>query len=182
MVEDKYIPNKIIEVNREEKYNEPLPPNIRAKIKEKHNLWKRYMETRSFTIYTKYTKARNKVKNMVKYLRKEKEKKISTNIKDNPKAFWKYIKSKTSIKSNIASLHTNPVDENSSLTDNNQEKADLLNEYFSSVFTKESSGNIPVLDLKVEFEHLPIHISKEIVLKLLQDLKIGKSGPDGLHS
>ena len=87
-------------------------------------------------MYTKYIKARNKVKNMVKYFRKEKEKKISTNIKDNPKAFWKYIKSKTSIKSNIASLHTNPVDENSSLTDDNQEKANLLNEYFSSVFTQ----------------------------------------------
>ena len=43
------------------------------------------METRSPTVYRNYCKIRNKVKNMIKYTRKQKEKCISGNIKKNPK-------------------------------------------------------------------------------------------------
>ena len=50
------------------------------------------METRLPTVYRNYCRVRNKVKNMIKYTRKQKEKCISGNIKNNPKAFWKYTK------------------------------------------------------------------------------------------
>ena len=43
------------------------------------------METRLPTVYRNYCRDRNKVKNMIKYTRKQKEKCISGNIKNNPK-------------------------------------------------------------------------------------------------
>ena len=66
------------------------------------------METRLPTVYRNYCRARNKVKNMIKYTRKQKEKCISGNIKNNSKAFWKYTKSKTKSNSTVSSLHVNP--------------------------------------------------------------------------
>ena len=95
--ETRFIPNKIVEVNGEAKYKETFDITIRQNIRKKHNLWKRYMETRSSLIYRNYCRMRNKVKNMIKYSRKQREKQISGNIKKNPKAFWKYTSSKTKI-------------------------------------------------------------------------------------
>ena len=132
-----HIPNKVLEINGGTKHKETFSMVIRQKIKKKHNLWKRYMETRLPTVYRNYCRARNKVKNMIKYTRKQKEKCISGNIKNNPKAFWKYTKSKTKSNSTVSSLHVNPKDTASNLIDNSKEKANILNKYFASVFTKE---------------------------------------------
>ena len=108
--ETRFIPNKIVEVNGEAKYEETFDITIRQNIRKKHNLWKRYMETRLCLIYRNYCRIRNKVINMIKYSRKQKEKQISGNIKKNPKAFWNYTSSKTKTSSTISSLHMNPSD------------------------------------------------------------------------
>ena len=52
------------------------------------------METRLSKYWTDYCRVRNKVKNMTKYFRKQKEKSISSNVRNNLKAFWKYDGSK----------------------------------------------------------------------------------------
>ena len=180
--EKKYIPNKVLEINGDNKYKETFSIVIRQKIKKKHNLWKRYMETRSPTVYRNYCKIKNKVKNMIKYTRKQKEKCISGNIKNNPKAFWKYTKSKIKSNSTISSLHANPKDSSSNLIDNSKEKANILNQYFASVFTNEPDGEFVRLEEKQIVQQSPLDFSIDEVRKLLQNLKTGKSpGPDGLH-
>ena len=180
--EARFIPNKIVEINGDAKYKETLNITIRKNIKQKHNLWKRYMETRSPVVYGKYCRMRNKVKNMIKYTRKQKEKQISGNIKNNPKAFWKYTKSKTKSSSAISSLHLNPSDTNSITVDNSKVKANILNEYFASVFTKEPNGDFCELEQGNIDEQSQIYIRKLEVKKLLNELKTCKSqGPDGLH-
>ena len=50
-----HIPNKVLEINGDTKYKETFSMVIRQKIKKKHNLWKRYMETRLPTVYRNYT-------------------------------------------------------------------------------------------------------------------------------
>ena len=180
--ETRFIPNKIVEINGDTKYKETFNITIRENIKKKHNLWKRYMETRSPVVYGKYCRMRNKAKNMIKYTRKQKEKQISGNIKNNPKAFWKYTKSKTKSSSAISSLHINPSDTNSITVDNSKVKANILNEYFASVFTTEPNGEFCELEQRDIDEQSQIHIRKLEVKKLLNELKTCKSpGPDGLH-
>ena len=51
--------------------------------------------------YLEYCRVRNNVKNMITYFRKQKERNISMDIKNNPKAFWKYISMQTKTKSDI---------------------------------------------------------------------------------
>ena len=41
-----YVPSCMIEKNRDSKYKELFPEYIRQKIKKKHHMWKRFMETR----------------------------------------------------------------------------------------------------------------------------------------
>ena len=180
--EKKYILSKVLEITGDNKYKETFSIVIRQKIKKKHNLWKCYMETRSPTVYRNYCKIRNKVKNMIKYTRKQKEKCISGNIEKNPKAFWKYTKSKTKSNSTISSLHANPKDSSSNQIDNRKEKANILNQYFASVFTNEPDGEFVRLEEKQIVQQSPLDFSIDEVRKLLQNLKTGKSpGPDGLH-
>ena len=46
-LEEQYIPSKIVDVNGDDRFGEKLPNHITMQIKKKHNLWKRYMETKS---------------------------------------------------------------------------------------------------------------------------------------
>ena len=68
-------------------------------------------------------------------------------------------------------------------TEDNKEKANILSEYFSSVFTKEPEGDVPVLNYtRVQQDIQAITVTENMVLKVLQTLKTDKSpGPDGLH-
>ena len=52
------------------------------------------------------------------------------------------------IMSSIASLHSDPLDEDSMLVDKNSEKANILNQYFASVYTVEPTCNIPTIPSK----------------------------------
>jgi hypothetical protein len=75
----------------------------------------------------------------------------------------------------------------SKLVEDDGEAANLLNDYFSSVFTKEDCNNIPEPILvflgKIETEGLlTIQITREAVEKKLEQLKVDKCpGLDGLH-
>lgn len=181
-LEDVYIPNKLVTVDGEYKYKDALPQHILKQIARKHNAWKRYMETRLAKKYKIYCRARNKVKSMVKHFRKEREKGISCNIKENPKAFWKYIKSKSSTKPKVSKLCVDPKDSSSQTTNDSESKANILNSYFATVFTHEPLGEVPSLDPRQTDEQKDIDISQEKIRTLLLNLKISKSpGPDNIH-
>ena len=71
---------------------------------------------------------------------------------------------KTNTRSGITVLHCDPNDESSRLTNNDSHKANLLNEYFASVFfTNETHGNIPILKTRTE---------KEMKYKIISDDEI----------
>ena len=120
---------------------------------------------------------------MVNKLKKNYEKGLSQKAKENPKAIWSYIKSKAKTRDGIGDLHVDPEDIKSIKTEDNKEKANILSEYFSSVFTKEAEGDVPVPnDSRVQQDMQAITVTENIVLKVLQTLKTDKSpGPDSLH-
>ena len=70
-----------------------------------------------------------------------------------------------------------------SFTKSNKEKAELLNNFFTTVFTKENLETLPeVTDRVVESNLENIVISDTEVLKLLRELDASKSmGPDNVH-
>ena len=78
-------------------------------------------------------------------------------------------------------------DEVGNLVSDSKEMANLFNDYFSSVFTKENLKNIPMVDVKGLGDNNGalenIDINKERVAKALGTLKMNKAaGIDGLNS
>ena len=132
-----------------------------------------------------YNRLRNQVSKLTKKIKKIKEKTIARNAKSNPKAFWKYALSKLKTRPAIPDIQipsSNPDDIN--YTSNDDEKSDVFLQYFSSVFTEEPPGDeLPHFDKRSFTKELDnIEITREMVLKKLQKIKVNKSpGPDAIH-
>ncbi|CAG2200123.1 unnamed protein product [Mytilus edulis] len=153
------------------------------KIKRKNILSKKITHNNDTEVRKEYNKIRNQVKCRVNKLKREYEKNLSEKAKENPKAIWSYIKSKTKTKEGIGDLHLDPEDTKSDKTEDNSKKAKLLVEYFSSVFTKEPDGKVPSPTPVLVTNDMPYQkIKEEVVLRHLNALKIDKSpGMDKLH-
>ena len=97
---------------------------------------------------------------------------------DNSKAFWQHTKSRK--KDNFGA---SPLRKDGLAYNNSKQKADILNETFTSIFTKEGISNPPQLPNR----HVPnvssITVTVRGVLKLLQGLKPHKDvGPDKVRT
>ena len=178
---EKYIPSCSQHYPSITKNKPPLwmNKNTMALIKKKHNAYKRWINTREGKNYEKYKKLSNKVKAATRKITKAFEKKLVDKIKTNPKAYWNYVNSKKKCKIRINSLR-NPDGE---LTEDDTEKVDILNKFFTSVFTKEDLTNIPELNDDYQGPLLiNIDFSESDIEEILKSLKIHKSpGPDNLH-
>ena len=126
-----------------------------------------------------YTRARNQVKWETRKSHRSLERKIASEAKTNPKAFFRYANSKLNVKTGIADLKNS---EGIKISEDGL-KAEALNDFFSNVFTKEDTSNIPI------FEEMPVkHTLKDLkftpgdVQKILEKLKPEKAqGRDGMH-
>ena len=183
MLEEEFIPHRMVGSCNRHKGKIPLDEASVRKIRKKHTLWKRYMETKDGMYYTEFCKARNQVRKMTRKLQKQFEMKLAAEAKSNPKAIWKYINSKTKTRVGVSELNTDPADPTSKLTTSDKEKTEVLGQFFSSVFTTEPDGDIPqipTINLSNEMEVLVIR--EENVKEILSGLNSGKScGPDGIH-
>ena len=64
-------------------------------LKNKRNrLWKRYTRSQSTADHVAYTQARNALRTLTRNLRKQFERQIANNVKENPKAFWNYARNR----------------------------------------------------------------------------------------
>ncbi|VDI81886.1 Hypothetical predicted protein [Mytilus galloprovincialis] len=182
-MDKKYIPTKERKQIGRGKNNFPMDKNTIDKIKRKNILSKKITHNNDPEVRKEYNKIRNQVKSRVNKLKREYEKNLSEKAKENPKAIWSYIKSKTKTKEGIGDLHLDPEDTKSDKTEDNSKKAKLLVEYFSSVFTKEPDGKVPSPTPVLVTNDMPYQkIKEEVVLRHLNALKIDKSpGMDKLH-
>lgn len=152
-------------------------------VRKKKRLWRKFKVTRELSTYIKYKDAELHVKRLLKDSVKKFEKKIASNIKVDPKSFYKYVKSKRQVKDNIGPLK----DSNGRTSSEKLFMAETLNKFFAEIFTNENTRHIPDPvsfyrgDDKDKLNSCVI--TPEIVHKHLQKLKPNKaSGPDGLGS
>ena len=174
-----FIPKETLK--KSDKIQKPIwmkPATLRL-IQRKKSKHIRYLNTRSRTDKEDYNKIRNEVTSKVREDRLSFERNISKEIRNNNKIFWRYVSSQRKTKTSIPDLKR----KDGTLTSSDIEKAEILNQQFSSVFTREDTNNVPV------FEPLPcstfltnIDITPAIVEKNLKKLRTDKScGPDGVH-
>ncbi|MES9879908.1 MAG: reverse transcriptase family protein [Sedimenticola sp.] len=148
-------------------------------IKDKKHAWSRYRATRCPADFAIYSRIRNATTESIRTAKREYEKKIAAKAKTESKHFWKYVKSKIKTVSNVSNL----VKDDGSVTKTEQEKAEVLNSFFASVFTRENISNVP--DLPDRIFDVPldnVQLNLDCVVKILLGLDGGKSmGPDELN-
>ena len=151
---------------------------ILKSIKKKQSLYAKYKRTRDLIDYQSYAKIRNEVTMKIKKAKLEQEKKISNESKGSPKKFWQYVN--RNIKNRA---HLGPLVSNDKIVNLDTEKAELLNTYFSSVYTIENKTDVPVVNSKCEkaSEGWNLEIEERDVRDRLRVLDALKAfGPDGI--
>ena len=150
-----FVPNKTINNNKIKANHIAMDDTLHFLLKEKRYLFKFYKKYNTKSAMYKYNYARNRVSAKIKHMKMSKENKIAKNIKDNPKAFYQYIASKTITKEGVYEL----INKEGKLTNDDTEKCNIVNEFFSSVFTNEDTTNLPNFDFKENDQFLIVVIS-----------------------
>ena len=171
---DTFVPFK----DRRKRTSPPwLNKHVKKLTRKKQKLWDKYKLRLSTESFEKYKACEKDCKKAVSRAKKKLEKKLSQS--SNPRPFNSYIKSKTKGKSGIGPLKSGPTTY-SDLPNMTR----ILNDYFTSVFTREDITTIPKPD------PLPVHTpisdlvcNRTDVLKAIDDLKPHSApGPDKIGS
>ena len=162
--------------SRMQRNNIYLTPVRKKDLKNK--LWERYKRTRSQYDRRRFISIKNDLPTLTRMLQYQYEPNLANNVKDAPKRFWSYVKSKSKVRSRIPTLKKLDGSDASTLND----KAEALNEFFSSVFIDDSAevSDFPK-DSYLEFLD-SFKITSEMVAEKLRGLSANKSpGPDGWY-
>lgn len=170
-------------IPKAQRSKKPMPLWMNGHIKETINkkklAWTKYNTTRSSSDHKEYLIALNYTTSEIRRAKRDLEKKIANNIKEDPKAFYHYAKQKLKYKDEIPAL----ADSTGKETKNDNEAANLLNQYFSSVFTREKNISFSVSAKVVPKESesgLP-KITRDMIEQQISGLKDTKSaGVDNL--
>ena len=88
---------------------------------------------------TNYKEALNLTTSEIRKSKRTFEKKIG-NTKNNSKSFYAFVRSKQKVRDKVGSLENN----SGNIISDGFQMVEVLNEYFSSVFTTEDIGSLPV--------------------------------------
>ena len=124
-----------------------------------------------------------KVKTMVRKAKIQMEKELAENAKVNPKKFWQYANSKRKTKSGIGELKATNSNGEVKTAKTDKEKAEVLANFYSRLFTREPDGDIPQLEAyQIQYPFTESKFEESEVRKLLLGINPNKSPvPDGLH-
>ena len=133
------------------------------------------------TAHSSYTKARNKVKRMMRQEKRIFERGIGLQCKNNPKVFWSHVRNKLKTKSGVAPLLENVKDKKSVKFDD-RDKANILQRQFCNVFTREPEAEIPTIKKRTNASIVNIHVTKDMACEKILKLNVNKPcGPDEIH-
>jgi len=109
---------------------------------------------------------------------------LARNAKNNKKGFYRYVSQKGKVKESVPAPPT-PMIKNDNLISIDEEKAEVLNHFFASVFTGNLSSRPSPVDGLQNGDHrgkAPPTVREEQVHDHLRNLNIHKCmGPDKMH-
>lgn len=145
----------------------------------KRKLWSAYTNTRDDISYARYVRCKNDLRCLTRNLRRDFERRLAADLKDNPKSFWRYASSRMKTRSGVENLRT----ESGDLTTSDGDKAEVLNNFFCSICTTEDPHHIPdTADTYNGHGVFDVDISVDLVKKKMSALKCSSAaGPDGVH-
>ncbi len=158
-----------------------VTPTIKRNLKKKRRLWKTYARYQQATHFLEFKKQRNLCRKLIRKERSAFEAELVKGIPNNPKRFFSYVNKAKRNRDPIPCLKDN---QGNKLTDNS-DKANLLSNFFMSVYTEEPPYNedvqrciIPAAD-----EISTVSFATDTVRRALRQLQPTKSpGPDGISA
>jgi hypothetical protein len=174
---NKYIPSRRLKDSTDEAW---MNKKVKKMIVKKKKYWSRYQKRNTYSAKIKYKKMRNKVIKAIRRAKAKFEQKLAIQTSDNRKSFYAYANKKKNKSQVIGPL----------IRENGEEVEDIpqeFNNFFASVFTKETNDNYPeVIVKKVEDQSLllgDLEINEDIIEKIISRLKMNKSpGEDEINS
>ena len=116
---------------------------------------------------TNYKESLNLATTGIRKSKKTFEKKLAGNIKKNSKNLYAYVRSKQKVRDKVG-----PLENSRNIISDGFQMAEVLNEYFSSVFTTENISSLLVQFTKFEgnkSEHLgQLFVTPEMIAKKLR--------------
>ena len=152
-----------------------MTSDVLRELRRKRRLWKKVKNGGS---KEEYEQAAKKVKNLIRSAKRSMEKKLANEKEGNKKPFYNYIKKKTKNRAGIGPI----AKENGELATGDEEMAEELNQYFSSVFTRKDMAQVPEPPpMKTRSRLTRSFITTEKVRKKIRQLKPhSAAGPDGI--
>ena len=177
---EKYVPSKMSSTRHNLPY---ITRAIKRIFKKKQRQYNKAKNTQAQKDWSVFRNIRSKVQKLLREARSDFiNNKLGPSIKEKPKAFFRYISNLRQDTTGIQQLS----DDKSALKSSSQEKADILNKQFQSVFTTEPAESAMPNILPSQFlpmENIQIHIPG--VEKLLRNIDPSKAtGPaaDGIQA
>ncbi|XP_033755818.1 uncharacterized protein LOC117338570 [Pecten maximus] len=164
---EQHIPLHKTNTNKKSNLNQ----QARQSIKNKHQTWQKYLHCNTPENWNQYKEARNLATKNIRKSEYTFEKDLAEKIATDPKLFWKHVRSKTKTNSSIQQVKR----PNGELTKNNIETANIMVEFFSSVFV--ADNNIAHPDLRVRRYTTPletVEFTSDEILKAIKRLKPNK--------
>ena len=167
--------NRYIPLAPRRKQGDPpwLSRAVKRLINRKQKFWKRFSKNRNDMNFVNFKTAEKLCKRGVSAAKRKFERNIANS--GNKRPFTAYVKSKTKSRSNVG-----PLKVGQGLVSGNKDMAQVLNNYFTSVYSKEPPGEVPVAPKLPSTSVLSnIYISAAQVKKKLLALKPNSApGPD----
>ena len=172
---DKRVPSKMTQGRHTHPW---INTTIRRKINRRQKARKKARKYKKRDV-DRYKRLQQEVQYEVRQANKKYMEDVSTDYKENSKIFWSFIKSKGQEWTGVAPLKNKM----GFLQSDNKSKAEILNEQFQSVFTKENLNNCPNKGNSPYQTMSDIKINCKGVTKLLKNQNIHKAtGPDSIPS
>jgi hypothetical protein len=126
----------------------------------------------------RYTALEKKLKKSIRRAKRKQERELIKKDDRNGKRFTEYVKTKTKARTGIGPLRN----QDGTTTDNSSEMANILNSFFTSVFTRENLTNIPTKDCEANTILTDIVITQQKVEASIDRLKKDSApGPDQIR-
>ena len=154
---------------------------LTKQVKKKYKAWKEHLLIGSEEGFRRYVFQRNRTTEMLRKAKRTYEENLAKSSKTQPKRLHRYIRKRLKVKAVVGPLEKG----NGQLTENDKENAEILNDFFKSVFVKESEEELPDFSEEITFEEplSTIPITPSAVFEELKRLKVDKAaGPDQIPS
>ena len=144
-------------------------------------MWRVYRRTRKDEDYANYKEELNLATTEIRKSKRTFEKKLAGNIKNYSKSFYAYVRSKQKVRDKVGPLENT----RGNIVSDGFQMAEVLNEYFSSVFTTEDISSLPVPFTKFEVNtsenFWQLFVTPEMITNKIKKMKNNKSpGVDGI--